>query len=50
MYHCYSFGFSKQRLNFGRVTNSRHVLKNPLTAPGRTVEVDQHRATKAVTL
>jgi len=27
-----------------RVTNSRRVLKNPLTAPGGTVEVDRHRA------
>jgi len=28
-----------------RITNTRRVLKNPLTAPGGTVEVDRHRAT-----
>jgi hypothetical protein len=28
------------------VTNTRRVLKNPLTAPGDTVEVDRRRATK----
>ena len=32
--------------NLTPVTNTRRVLKNPLTAPGGTVEVDRHRATK----